>query len=181
MKSSGKKIGGVKNRTTGTSPTKSRTTDSPKKIGGVKTVPRGMSNNGVESCPENCPGEYVEGMWIHSKTCPWAAVLWNAHGKTVKDWHCMYDCDPMQLPSGWTHPMTCPFWDRTGRTPFDHPKPDAAKLITQPTKSWLESVVQMKNTEKERLRRAREAAENPQPFSEFPRALSREESDDLPF
>jgi hypothetical protein len=181
MKSSGKKIGGVKNPTTGTSRNPSTTTDSPrKKFGGVKTVPRGQSNNGIESCPQNCPGEYVEGMWIHSRDCPWASVLWHAHGKTEKDWHCAYDCDPVQLPSGWTHPITCPFWDRTGRTPFDHPKPDAATLIPVPKQSYLESVLAVKNAEKARKHRAEEAVNHPQPFSEFPRALAQDD-DDLPF
>lgn len=62
-------------------------------------------------------------MWIHSKWCPWAAVIWKAHGKTVKHWHCPFDCDPHEIPSGWTHPYQCPFWDLTGRTPFDTPAP----------------------------------------------------------
>jgi hypothetical protein len=124
---SGKKFGGVKkSRRQGETPAASATPS--KKIGGVKNVvPRGQYGitGNMESCRENCPGEWVQGMWIHSKECPWAVVIWKAHGKTLKDWHCPYDCDPTELPSGWTHPYTCPFWDETGTTPFDTPPPKA--------------------------------------------------------
>lgn len=90
---------------------------------GVKNpVPRGGSK-GIESCPTNCPGEWLEGMWIHSSDCRWASMLWRSHGKTADDWQCPYECPPIELSSGWTHPYTCPFWDRTGRTPFDHNAP----------------------------------------------------------
>lgn len=176
---SGKKFGGVKQTRQGKIPAASAV-PSKKKFGGVKEVPRGMSNNGVESCPQNCPGEYVAGMWIHSRDCPWAAVLWNAHGKTINDWHCQYDCDPIQLPSGWTHPYDCPFWDRTGMTPFDHPKPHDAELLPPASKGFLDTVRAQKKEADERIRRAKEAIENPQPFSEFPKALENDD-DDLPF
>lgn len=113
-----KKFGGIKRR--GEIPAVSTTAK--KKFGGVKEpVPRGVSGETgfVQSCPQNCPGEYVLGMWIHSANCPWAAVLWEAHGKKAEDWNCPYQCEPTRLPSGWTHDYRCPFWDRTGRTPID--------------------------------------------------------------
>jgi hypothetical protein len=76
----------------------------------------------MESCPENCPGEYVGGFWIHSRDCQWASVLWKHHGFTVKDWACPFDCDPIEMSAAWTHPYDCVFWDRTGYTPFDQLK-----------------------------------------------------------
>lgn len=97
-----------------------------KKLGGVKApVPRGTGPRpagSVESCPQNCPGEYVEGCWIHSRDCPWSTVLWKDHGFGPADWRCPYACPPVELPNGWTHQHDCRFWDRTGRTPFDHVK-----------------------------------------------------------
>lgn len=126
MTFSRKKIGGVKNRTTETCQNPLPTTDLPKrKIGGVKTIPRGeaIGSGHMQSCPDNCAGEYVLNMWIHSRDCPWASVLWKAHGKTPKDWHCPFDCDPIEMSSGWTHPHLCPFWDFMGQIPFDHNLP----------------------------------------------------------
>lgn len=93
---------------------------------GVKApVERGhaLKSGQVESCPENCPGEWKPDGWIHSSWCQWASVLWKAHGVTVADWKCNYQCEPQEMPSGWTHDYRCPYWDRTGRTPFDATAP----------------------------------------------------------
>lgn len=123
--SGAKKIGGVKRERRGKTPAASVHETPKKKIGGVKLSPRGSATGSghMQSCIENCSGEYVMGTWIHSRECVWAPVLWKAHGKTLKDWHCLYDCEPLEMSSCWTHPYTCPFWDRTGATPFDQPAP----------------------------------------------------------
>lgn len=130
-----KKVGGVKPKRTGRSgtgqwgntPAAPDVPDVPvRKVGGVKPEARGygaVMSSQVQSCPTNCPGEYVQGMWIHSKTCHWASVLWKHHGKTEQDWQCPFTCEPITLSMGWTHPFDCPFWDETGRTPFDYTKP----------------------------------------------------------
>lgn len=98
-----------------------------KKFGVKNPVPRGESteSGAVGSCVVNCPGEWVNGMWIHSQWCKWGAVLWKGHDKTAADWNCPFGCVPIELASGWTHPWQCVFWDETNRTPFDHnaPKP----------------------------------------------------------
>lgn len=116
---------GVRNR--GDSPTVPADVEGVPRTFGVKQViPRGTVagvSGDLESCPLNCPGEWIAGMWIHSRECPWAAVLWRGHGYGEKDWQCPYECPALELPSGWTHQPECPFWDRTGRTPFDHNPP----------------------------------------------------------
>lgn len=120
-----RKFGAVKRSRQESTPVVAAT---PKKFGGVKApVPRGVTGmtGFVQSCPENCGGEYKFGMWIHSAECPWAATLWSAHGKTRDDWKCPYQCEPTTLPSGWTHDYRCPFWDRTGNTPVDVLPPKA--------------------------------------------------------
>lgn len=157
MPSGKKKIGGVKKtERRGADPAVSAP-PSKKKIGGV-TVVRGFgTSRQMESCPEHCPGEYIEGgYWIHSSWCKWAAVLWNAHGFTRDDWKCPFNCEPQQLPSGWTHDWRCQFWERTGRTPFDHNAPKEAKRV------------------------AETASGNQSGFDKFPEALT-ETDDDLPF
>ena len=130
-----KKFGGVKRR--GAIPAVA--IPAAKKFGGVKEpVPRGVygETGFVQSCPINCGGEYIQGMWIHSADCQWAAVLWEAHGKKEKDWNCVYDCDPTRLPSGWTHDFRCPFWDRTGRTPIDTNPPRGSDGKTETVASY---------------------------------------------
>jgi len=120
-----KKFGGVKRLRRENIPA---VTATPKRFGNVKEpVLRGVTGmtGFVQSCPQNCGGEYKFAMWIHSAECPWAAVLWSAHGKTRDDWNCPYHCEPTALPSGWTHDYRCPFWDRTGATPIDVLPPKA--------------------------------------------------------
>lgn len=193
----GKKVGGVKRTRQGKIPAASAA--ALRKVGGVKNpVPRGASGSVVESCPENCPGEYIDGMWIHSSTCPWAAMLWKHHGATDKQWRCPYDCDPIELSSGWTHPYTCPFWDRTGRTPFDHPKPNDAPVTSAmggmvsgvagtdyipPNDKAAQRYRQSVKEQKERIRRGQSQALNSEEirrtFEAFPEALR--DDDDLPF
>lgn len=122
----------------------------------------------MQSCPENCPGEYKLGMWVHSATCPWVAVLYEAHGDTEKNWRCPFDCDPMEISVGWTHPWDCPFWNETDQTPFDSPKRQHDEPINH-----LESV-NLAN----KLRNDNE--EYRKTFEAFPKALQAED-DDLPF
>ena len=78
-------------------------------------------------CYAKCKGEIVAGpMWIHSPGCPYTVVLWKPHGKTEKDWLCPYGCPPQEIPSGWTHAHTCPFWNATGETPIGLKRPTEA-------------------------------------------------------
>jgi hypothetical protein len=134
-----------------------------RRFAGVKASVRGTNKSvrGVQSCPENCPGEYVEGNWIHSKWCPWASVLWRSHGKTEKDWGCPYGCPPLALPSGWTHQHDCKFWDATGRTPFDHADPFNRRSPERPPLPT--------------------GSPTGGGFDDFPAALAGSEDDDLPF
>jgi hypothetical protein len=177
---SGKKFGGVKQTRRGKSPAVSAADTAPRRIGGVKASARG---NYLQSCPQNCPGEYIGGMWIHSQDCPWVAVIWKAHGATEKQWRCMYDCNPVELPSGWTHPFDCPFWTRTDQTPFDELPPH-----DKPIQSAMESGLLGADTvskQKERIRRGESQEIDPyeifrKTFEEFPEAL-RDDDDDLPF
>lgn len=94
-----------------------------KKFGGVRPQGANRSSGSPGPCPEGCSGEWVEGCWIHLRTCRWASVLWRSHGKTDADWNCPWGCPPLVLPSGWTHLHDCRFWDALGRTPFDHTAP----------------------------------------------------------
>jgi hypothetical protein len=169
-----KKFGGVRRQEK--KPAAS-TPDTPKKkIGGVVApVPRGMQNSAMESCPINCPGEWIEGMWIHSHDCPWASVLWKAHGATIKKWRCPFDCDPIELPSGWTHPYNCPFWDRTGRTPIDHSPPPG----THRDETQAHSSNRNRRDDSERTVATKHVL--PYDFTEFPKALRDKGDDELPF
>lgn len=180
MPSSKKKIGGVKNRTTATDPMPSGTTGSRKKIGGVRPGVRGVNaeSTQMQSCPINCPGEYVGKMWIHSRDCPWVAVLWDAHGATEKQWRCPFDCDPHRLPSGWTHPHDCEFWNHTSQTPFD----DAAPSTHDRPVHHLESQLLTERLTREQKREIakRTNAAYRATFEEFPKALQSDD-DDLPF
>lgn len=137
---------------------------SARKFGVKAPVSRGESagSGHMQACPVNCPGEYVEGMWIHSDWCRYSAVLWRVHGKTRSDWTCPYSCTPIEISSGWTHPHDCPFWDETGRTPFDHAPPNVVRSVgrvqlprVQPSPSELS-------------------------FEDFPEALDEDDSE-LPF
>lgn len=128
MARSGKqgKTFGVKTASRGKAPASSSRTFGVKGGGDVKAFGvkvREVPAGNVQTCPRNCGGEYIEGTWVHSKTCPWSSVLWKSHGKTAADWNCPYGCPVQELPSGWTHQPFCAFWDRTGRTPFDHNAP----------------------------------------------------------
>jgi hypothetical protein len=180
---SGKKFGGVKKSAhRGKSSGAPIAPASPKKFGGVKPTRGPGTISQMESCLQNCPGEWIDRHWIHSADCPWASVLWKHHGKTDKDWHCLYDCDPVELPSGWTHPYDCPFWDRTGRTPFDHSMPHDEPVVSPMGSALLGSTV---SEQKERIRRGISqeiAARNvlPSSFEKFPDSL-KETGDDLPF
>lgn len=196
-----KKFGGVKKAAGGKTP--AAVSASPKKVGGVKTPPRGAVGSTVESCPQNCPGEFVRGMWIHSLDCPWVAVIWKFHGGEIAEWRCLYDCDPITLPSGWTHPYDCPYWNETGKTPFDHVPPpihdtpiqsamestqlgrmvDRALYDKRSTIHKSNSVKQQKN----RIRRGESSTVNTESlmeglrdFEKFPQALEPKD-DGLPF
>ena len=79
------------------------------------------------NCYAKCKGQIVPGpMWIHSPGCPYTVVLWRAHGKTKADWSCAYQCEPQEIPSGWTHAHTCPFWNATGETPIGLRRPSGS-------------------------------------------------------
>jgi hypothetical protein len=125
-------VAGKKKRTFGVKKEETTGTGKHSRAFGVKLPqPRGIPgvSGKMESCPDGCPGEYIEGMWIHSAACRWSAVLWRAHGKEEKDWCCPYNCPPQTLSSGWTHQWDCEFWNRTGRTPFDHNSPHGTQKI----------------------------------------------------
>lgn len=162
-----------------------------KRAFGVKNpVPRGIPgvSGRMESCPEGCPGEYIEGMWVHSKECRWSAVLWRGHGKTEEDWKCPYNCPPQKIASGWTHQWDCAFWDRTGRTPFDHNSPrGAAKVETASGRSVLgkhstdsgRDSKSFRKTESWQVKRAREKEEAKIFADNLP--FFEEDDNDLPF
>lgn len=198
---SGKKFGGVKNtrgvKSSGVSPTPT------KKIAGVKTIPRGAPGSTVESCPENCPGEFVRGRWIHSSNCPWVAVIWKFHGGDINQWRCPYDCDPVCLPSGWTHYYACPYWSYTGKTPFDQtPPPEDTPIQSAMESTQIASFGKRSNSpsasevgiysgsvkqQKERIRKGysstvntKSLMDNIRDFEKFPEALEPED-DGLPF
>lgn len=179
MSGRSKKFGGIKKRQGATPAADVVDSVPPRKFGGVKEPAARGGSSVVESCLQNCPGEWIEGMWIHSYDCPWVAVLWFAHGADWKDWRCPYDCDPIELPSGLTHPYTCPFWDRTGKTPFDHEAPHG---VIEPTqfRTIREKEEQKFNVaqQKERIRRGETKEINSE---EILRELFPEENDDLPF
>lgn len=99
------------------------------------------TSNKMGSCPENCPGEYVLGVWIHSKECRYASMLWRVHGKKKEDWNCPFECEPTELPHGWTHPWECPFWDWTGRTPIDHNAPKGTKRVRVKRKNTINNCI----------------------------------------
>lgn len=165
-----KKIGGVKQTGGGRKSAASSDATPTRKVGGVKPHVRGWKaqSSQMQSCPENCPGEYKQGMWVHSADCPWVAVLYRAHGNVIEEWRCLFDCDPLEMSVGWTHPYDCEFWNRTEQTPFDTPKRHHDEPINH-----LASV-----TLTNKLRNDNEAYRRT--FEAFPEALQAED-DDLPF
>lgn len=87
-----------------------------KKIGGVKIVL-------TPKCRE-CAGRYLSGRWRHEARCSLTVVLWKHDGHRISDWTspiyqcCPYKCEPLELPSAFTHDWRCPFWDDTEEVPF---------------------------------------------------------------
>lgn len=136
-----------------------------KKVGGVTAQARtGSTSAHPQSCPQNCQGEIIEGTWVHSRTCPWSSVLWKSHGATAADWRCPFHCPPVEMGLCWTHQQDCKFWDRMGRTPFDHRPQDM--------KSMQARARAVEQSEAERQRAI--------VLQDFPGALD-DNDDDLPF
>ena len=187
-----KRTFGVKAKTTGAGKVpKVSGKQSPRAFGVKVPYARGIPgvSGKMESCPEGCPGEYIEGMWIHSKECRWSAVLWRAHGKTEEDWSCPYDCPPQEISSGWTHQWECAFWERTGRTPFDHNAPrgtekvDATKGRSEHRRNKsVSGLVKGNNRDISwRKKRTQQRKEGKLWKEVVPLLFSEEEDDDLPF
>lgn len=71
-----------------------------------------------------------DGLWVHDARCPGTAKLWKALGHRAEDWQsavyqcCPYHCEGVEIGDAITHAWQCPYWDDTGRTPFDDPNFD---------------------------------------------------------